>query len=127
MNYDDDDGGLDTSQDGKYETPERTPVSSPNSNNRKIIDTTIDLHDRVRGQNNGEVNNVVGNNIVEGHDNPLLEGEHAAQEDEVYDVNQEWDGGRKKRKRRKSRKRKRKSRKSTRKSRRSRRKSRRKH
>jgi hypothetical protein len=141
MNYDDDDGGLDTSQDGKYETPERTPVSTPKSNNRKIIDTTnstIDLHDRVRGQNNGEVNNGEDNNGEEDielgydSDDDLVPGAYLS--DNELDSDIELGGGRKKRRRKKSRKSRRisrrKSRKCKRKSRRSKRKgrkSRRKH
>ena len=122
---DDDDDVWNTSQDGKYETPVRssvgTPVGTPDSsNNRKIINSTIDLTERVRWLNNGVGNNnQLGphengqeNNVEVGNDNPLLPGEQAAQEEEEFYVDMNIGGGRKKKKSRRRRKSRRKSRKS---------------
>ena len=140
MSYDD---VWNTSQDGKNETPDGNPVGSPvgtpvgspdSSNNRKIINSTIDLPERVRGLNNGVVNNGEVNNgevIIEvGNDNQLGPEEqyaYVSEDEDPFNINYDSDGGRRRRKSRRHRKsKKRRGRKSRRKSK-KRRKSRRKY
>ena len=89
-------------------SPYNTPKSSPNSTTRKTIDFTMDLPERVRGQNNGEVNNgeviIEENDIEVGNDDQLGEDEqdaYVSDDEDVLNINY---GGRKSKRRRKSKK-----------------------
>jgi hypothetical protein len=95
MSYDD---VLNTSQDGKYEPPVRTPDGSP----VRIERRTMDLRERVQGQDN----NVVGNNNNDDNDDDNNNEQYNHnQGDEEFDVNHVWEGGRKSRRHRKTKKR----------------------